>query len=224
MVDELKELEFVPSETATGIENHSVHTQNDRLISEETENEAKTVTECNDVAENSVDVGHKEVSGESAMETDSSIRVEQTAESVQPASDDAVKQAQADPAEAISDADEVEQPATVAVSVQRDASGQPQSESLAATITSPEAPAQLEQTPTVIGESKPAQPGNTSLGLIAQYASDSSDAEADEDDGVVVAGSEESSDEVQIEANATRILLDQVFQQNNYRDVSSDDE
>lgn len=51
---------------------------------------------------------------------------------------------------------------------------------------------------------------NTSLGLIAQYASNSSD---DESDG-----------EAEVEAAATKILLNTVFQQNNYRDVSSDDE
>lgn len=66
------------------------------------------------------------------------------------------------------------------------------------------------------------QTANTSLGLLAQYASDDSNEDSDDDDVIEVAA--ESSDEAEVEASATKMLLEQVFQQNNYRDVSSDDE
>lgn len=54
---------------------------------------------------------------------------------------------------------------------------------------------------------------NTSLGLLAQYTSSE-----DDDSG------QDTDDERQVESNATKQLLDKVFQQTGYRDVSSDDE
>lgn len=60
---------------------------------------------------------------------------------------------------------------------------------------------------------------NTSLGLLAQYASDSSEEDDNDEDSDI-----EEDDEREVEASATKQLLEKVFQQTNYRDISSDDE
>lgn len=61
---------------------------------------------------------------------------------------------------------------------------------------------------------------STSLGLLAQYTSDSSEEGDDDDDGE----EEPSEDEAEAERNATKQLFENILQKTQYRTVSSDEE